>query len=82
MNKTPLTRLRELAKILRNGDDLVPYKKELRNGFKITSLWHPKNRVIFLMNDEGTKNKIIYLEDTEVEDDEILEIVFDLEAML
>ena len=61
------------------------YNKELGNGFIIESIYQPSDRkVLFLMNDYTTdkENKVIYLEDEEIGDDEILEIVYDLENMI
>jgi hypothetical protein len=83
--KTPIKRLRELTKILKNNKSLIMYNKELGNGFIIESIYQPSDRkVLFLMNDYTTdkENKVIYLEDEEIGDDEILEIVYDLENMI
>lgn len=83
--KTPIKRLRELTKILKNNKSLIIYNRKLGNGFIIESIYQPSDRkVLFLMNDYTTdkENKVIYLEDEEIGDDEILEIVYDLENMI
>jgi len=82
--KTPIQRLRELTKVLKDKENLVIYDKTLLNGFIIEAIWQPKIKTIFLMNDYYTtdKNKVIYLEDKDVSDYEILEIVEGLEKML
>ena len=82
--KTPIQRLRELTKILKDKENMVYYDKTLINGFTIETIWQPKVKCIFLMNDyeAAKKNKVVYLHDNEVADDEILEIVERLEKML
>jgi len=82
--KTPTQRLRELTKVLKNEKSILVYDKTLLNGFIIEAIWQPKLKTIFLMNDinESGVNKVIYLEDKDLFDDEILEIVEDLEKML
>jgi len=84
--KTPIQRLRELTKILKDDDCIIKYDKLLLNGFIIEALWQPKIKVMFLMKDlkQRGENKVIYLDDndTGVYEDEILEIVEDLEHML
>jgi hypothetical protein len=82
--KTPIQRLRELTKVLKDKENIVIYDKTLLNGFIIEAIWQPKVKTIFLMNDyaDSKTNKVIYLEDKDVSDIEILEIVEDLEAML
>jgi hypothetical protein len=82
MNKSPLQRLQELTKILKNDDNLVPYTRLLSSGFCIQSIWQPRKKVIFLMPHEQEANKIIYLEEGELDVEELLEIVKDLENML
>lgn len=81
--KTPIQRLRELVKILKSEDNLLNYERPLRRGFNIEGLWQPKWKEVFLlMNDYDAKNTVIYLNDTDVEDEELLLIVDDLEKML
>jgi len=82
--KTPTQRLRELTKILKDDDSMVSYDKMLLNGFLIEKIWQPKVKCIFLMNDyqAAKKNKLVYINESEVSDDELLEIVEDLEKML
>lgn len=81
--KTPMQRLRELVRLLKNGDNLIPYERFLDRGFFIENLWQPKSlKVMMLMNDPTTSNKLIYLDDADLDDDEILMIVEDLEKML
>jgi hypothetical protein len=82
MNKTPLTRLRELVRVLKGDDNLVHIQADLVNGFQIEGIWQPKDGVIFLMLDRVNPKKIIYLEDKEIEDKELLKIVLALENEL
>lgn len=81
--KTPIRRLREITKILKNKENLVLYNKLLNNDFFIESLYQPSDRkVLFLMSDNTTDSKMIYLEDEDVDGEQILEIVLDLEKLI
>lgn len=81
--KTPIRRLREITKILKNKENLVLYNKLLNNDFFIESLYQPSDRkVLFLMSDNTTDSKMIHLEDEDVDGEQILEIVLDLEKLI
>jgi hypothetical protein len=79
--KEPIVRLRELTKILKDNMGVLKYRVDLRCGFSGVGLWQKNWEVIFI-GEADKRGNVLYLEDIELDDDELLTIVEDLERML
>lgn len=82
--KTPLQRLRELVKILKDSNDLILIEYNVESlGYNCEGLWQPRLGVMLLKNKPGTNDReIYYVEDRDLKDGEVLDIVESLEKML